>query len=246
MHGLRGHPRHTWEDREPKSTAIKSPVPGKLDRFKAAFRPKSLTAHADGRDGGLGSIASTSPNVFWPNEFLVDDLPEARIWTYGYNADVVGLFQANNKNSISQHGRDLSAQIERDVMVGNGDPILFVAHSLGGIIIKDAMNRSDACRQRCRLVIFLGTPHRGADFAGWGKIAANLAVMALQDSNTKILNTLQVDGEVLDNIQENFTNLLDKSEIKVHSFQEAKGITGIKGLHGKARPEPQHVLCFYD
>lgn len=38
---------------------------------------------------------------------------------------------------------------------------------------------------------------------------------------------------MLDNIQENFVNLLDKCEIKVHFFQEAKGITGIKGLHGK-------------
>ncbi|KAK4197446.1 putative kinesin light chain [Triangularia verruculosa] len=228
VHGLGGHPRKTWED-----TPIKPPAPGKLDRFRAALRSTSRTKRADDQNTGSGSTSSTSSNVFWPNDFLVDDLPEARVWTYGYNADVIGFFQAGNKNSISQHGRDLSVEIERDVMARNKEPIVFVAHSLGGIIVKDAIHRSETCRQRCRLVIFLGTPHRGAGIADWGKIAANLAVMALQDSNKSILDTLKVDSEVLDNIQENFINLLDKGGIKVHSFYETKGITGIKGLHGK-------------
>ena len=49
-------------------------------------------------------------------EFLVEDVPQARIWTYGYNADVLaGMFQMNNKNSVSQHGRDLAARLEREV-----------------------------------------------------------------------------------------------------------------------------------
>lgn len=61
---------------------------------------------------------STSPpsDIFWPEEYLVPDLPQARIWTYGYNADVIGgLFQANNQNSVSQHGRDFAVRLERDI-----------------------------------------------------------------------------------------------------------------------------------
>jgi hypothetical protein len=59
---------------------------------------------------------STPADIFWPEEYLVPDLPQARIWTYGYNADVVGgLFQANNKNSVSQHGRDLAVQLDREI-----------------------------------------------------------------------------------------------------------------------------------
>jgi len=56
----------------------------------------------------------TTKNVFWPAEILPSKLPRARILTYGYNADVVGgLFQANNKNSILQHGNDLMVKLER-------------------------------------------------------------------------------------------------------------------------------------
>jgi hypothetical protein len=40
------------------------------------------------------------------------------VWTYGYNADVIGVFQANNKNSVSQHGRDLAVKLEREIENG--------------------------------------------------------------------------------------------------------------------------------
>lgn len=83
--------------------------------------------------------------------------------------------------------------------------------------------------------MFLGTPHRGSTYAGWGEIASNLASLARQDSNKRLIQTLQVNGEVLDNIHEEFKTILSKYDIKVHSFQEAKGISGMKGLDSKVR-----------
>jgi hypothetical protein len=54
--------------------------------------------------------------LFWPDEYLAEDIPEARVWTYGYNADVIGgMFEASNKNSVSQHGRDFAVKIEREI-----------------------------------------------------------------------------------------------------------------------------------
>ncbi|KFZ14930.1 hypothetical protein V502_05841 [Pseudogymnoascus sp. VKM F-4520 (FW-2644)] len=113
------------------------------------------------------------------------------------------------------------------------DPIVFVAHSLGGIITKDALHRSETICKRTKLVVFLGTPHRGSTYAGWGVIASNLASLALQDSNKRLVQTLEVNDEVLDNIHEEFKTILIKCAIKVHSFQEAKGISGMKGLDSK-------------
>ena len=67
----------------------------------------------------------------------------------------------------------------------------------------------------------------------WGQIASNLVRLALQDSHKKILQSLEVNSEVLDNIHDEFVNTAYKGQIKIHSFQEARGITGMKGLHEK-------------
>lgn len=65
---------------------------------------------------------------------------------------------------------------------------------------RQAIRRSRECRDRTKLIIFLGTPHRGSAYAGWGQIAANLARLASQAPNKKILRGLEVNGEVLNYI----------------------------------------------
>ncbi|KAH6630387.1 hypothetical protein B0J18DRAFT_100537 [Chaetomium sp. MPI-SDFR-AT-0129] len=190
VHGLGGHPQHTWEDSRSKN---RESVNGgnhseagtsKRKLFKRLFKSKalpsapssttvssSISASGSAKDSGLTSTSSSitawsstttptsvtasvanietgkeySKKLFWPREFLTEDIPEARVWTYGYNADAVGgVFQANNKNSVSQHARDFAVRVERDIR--NEDPILFVAHSLGGIIVKDYVGRMCAVR----------------------------------------------------------------------------------------------------
>jgi hypothetical protein len=49
----------------------------------------------------------------------------------------------------------------------------------------------------------------------------------------KIVKTLEVNNEVLDNIHDQFVEIVHRGGIQIHSFQEAQGITGMKGLHGK-------------
>ncbi|KAL2141563.1 hypothetical protein VTI28DRAFT_2213 [Corynascus sepedonium] len=246
VHGLRGHPQHTWEDSPGRGSVGRSSADRankdagtaavrKRDILKSYFKskPSSLTSTSTTTSIADNKTGEESPSkLFWPDEYLTQDIPEARVWTYGYDADAIGgLFQAKNKNSVSQHGQDFAARVEWAIQ--NDDPILFVAHSLGGIIVKDAICRSDTCRARTKLIIFLGTPHRGSAYAGWGEIASNLALLALQDSNKKIIETLEVNSEVLDNIHEKFKTIADQSRIQIHSFQEARGISGIKGLHNK-------------
>jgi trimethylamine:corrinoid methyltransferase-like protein len=64
-------------------------------------------------------------------------------------------------------------------------------------------------------------------------IASNLAQVALQDSNKKIVKTLEVDNEVLENIHEEFMKIVPEFKIKIHSFQERREISRIKGLNNK-------------
>ncbi len=55
----------------------------------------------------------------------------------------------------------------------------------------------------------------------------------LQDPHKKIVEALEVDSEVLDNIHEQFVKYVYDDGIRIHSFQEARGISGMKGLHEK-------------
>ncbi|OAL42678.1 hypothetical protein IQ07DRAFT_686211 [Pyrenochaeta sp. DS3sAY3a] len=186
VHGLRGHPRRTWETAAVPSTdadASTSASNGGSNTTKKSKGLRSLfrrtdrssataTAQAQGPSSSPASIAPPLPStVFWPEEYLAPDIPQACV--------------------VSQHGRDLSVRLERDL--DNEKPLAFVAHSLGGIIVKDAIRRLESIRQRTKLIIFLGTPHRGSAYAGWGQIASNLARLALQDSNKKLLETLEVN-----------------------------------------------------
>jgi hypothetical protein len=124
VHGLRGHPRETWSHRSPSSS-------GPADDPSRRKHIKSFLSFKKGKSKATEQkepIPPTSATIFWPEEYLGPDLRQARVWTYGYNADVIGgLFQANNKNSVSQHGRDFAVKLERDIDNGVGHIILYLA-----------------------------------------------------------------------------------------------------------------------
>jgi len=122
VHGIRGHPRRTWEDsRDASIEDAGNATSNKRSFFKPFFKskpststPTSIPTLTSIPDGSTSDDRSTK--LFWPEEYLTQDIPDARVWTYGYNADVIGgMFQANNKNSVSQHGRDLEVRVEREI-----------------------------------------------------------------------------------------------------------------------------------
>lgn len=87
--------------------------------------------------------------------------------------------------------------------------------------------------ERARYILFLGTPHRGASITGWGTILANLAALTLQDVDKKVLRALGTSSEILEDIQKAFRRILDDHKLQIHSFQEERRISGVKGLSSK-------------
>ena len=81
-------------------------------------------------------------------------------------------------------------------------PIIFVGHSLGGLVIKDALCKSNEYRASGRNpraaaiitstygIAFLGTPHRGGNHTAWAKIATNFAGIILKDHNARVVDAL--------------------------------------------------------
>ena len=119
VHGLRGHPRHTWEYEL-------SPQKDQGQRVKSSSRLFSWRSHkrsASSTRAENESVQLDAEVTYWPQDLLPQNIPNARILTYGYDADVIGgFFKGASKNNITQHGRDLMLKLEREV---EGEPIIF-------------------------------------------------------------------------------------------------------------------------
>jgi len=123
-------------------------------------------------------------------------------------------------------------KLEREV---EGEPIIFVAHSLGGILVKEGLHwskshispRYQQLRQSTKNVIFLGVPHRGSE------TLARLANVSLRDTNRHLIRSLEVEDELLDRIHLEFVKMVQLEDFSVYSFQESSGLSGLKGFSGK-------------
>ena len=113
MHGLRGHPLETWTSSHKADNERAVGASGRRQYLRSIFKSSAPPPESNSTQDGT---STRQRQLFWPHDYLAKDIPQARVWTYGYNADVIGgLFQANNKNNVSGHGRDLKVRLERDI-----------------------------------------------------------------------------------------------------------------------------------
>ena len=107
--------------------------------------------------------------------------------------------------------------------------IIFVAHSLGGLVAQDALCSSKASPERhlqqvgssTSGVIFLGTPHCGSDHAAWGALGATIA-KPFKRANSNIVSVLKSNSETLARIQDGFRTILRErnDDLTVACFYE--------------------------
>ena len=85
-------------------------------------------------------------------------------------------------------------------------------HSLGGLVTKKALCLSQQTiyphlehLNRCSIgVVFLGTPHRGSNFAPFAASVANILKAGGKRVNKEILQLLSRDSEVLADVEESY------------------------------------------
>jgi hypothetical protein len=135
--------------------------------------------------------------TFWP-QWLYDDLNvpmegssrPVGIWSLGYPAEVFQalFFSKAREDSVPQRARNLIDTLVSHHLADR--PIIFVAHSLGGILVKQMLRSSrDAGNARAsdfpkvalstRLVIFLATPHTGSSMARLAEAVPAVSTMVI-------------------------------------------------------------------
>ncbi|KAK5046503.1 hypothetical protein LTR84_008306 [Exophiala bonariae] len=236
VHGLKGHPRKTWE------VANQSLSPQSADRSKhSGFsifqrrRSRSQDVRAGGESGPATSEESSDTTVFWPLDLLPSDCPTARILTFGYDTQITKGYAATDKSSIFSHGRDFLLELSRE-RGGSGRPLIMVTHSLGGIVVKEALRESEISDKpdqqdilnSTAAVVFFGTPHRGSGMAGIGHDIAKAAGFLLRiDINDQVLRALDLDSPQIELCNRSFIHQWNKWAFQVKTFQESNALTGI-------------------
>lgn len=98
-------------------------------------------------------------------------------------------------------------------------PIIFVGHSLGGLVIKAALIKSAEYHSHDRFpglaeiykntlgVVFIGTPHSGSGKETYGEVLQTLATLSFRKPNKQLLRTLKTDSGVLDSQRNDFTTI---------------------------------------
>ncbi|KAJ3472394.1 hypothetical protein NLG97_g11025 [Lecanicillium saksenae] len=141
--------------------------------------------------------------VNWLRDFVPNVLPNARVLSWGYAARTHGA-PSLDKTYLYDHG-------------GTRRPIIFIAHSLGGIILKSALFHAATAspgshpeHRSIKLstygIIFLGTPHQGASGAKLGQVVANVASLFVE-ADDRLLKRLEPDSEWLQQQQQQYATI---------------------------------------
>lgn len=176
VHGFTGHPKTTWTSKTKEPSTALAKRPGREDNpDDGARRPKIPRLQLFGRSpsacspsGPSTAESSRTPtadvsngtrmqeaegqqpkNVYWPADLACQSLPDSRILTYGYDTKVRHWMTGPiSRKTVYDHAWDLLCNLEalRREPEQRSRPLLFIAHSLGGIVVKEALRSSWACR----------------------------------------------------------------------------------------------------
>ena len=173
----------------------------------------------------------------WLEDILPKEVPSARIMTFGYDSAVAF---SNSVAKLEHHAlallNDLSSK-RKEIQRSASRPIVFIGHSLGGIVIKKALilahDRRSSLQdfedilENTKAIAFLAVPHRGSGIARWATTAANVlrAGTAGVSTNTAVLAELRNDSITLTDVSNQF---IDRArDLKIYTFYELEKISGI-------------------
>ncbi|KAI9765553.1 MAG: hypothetical protein M1839_005419 [Geoglossum umbratile] len=256
VYGLQGHPQNTWTH---KSKPAQSPQGRSLSPLKV-FKSNGTRAlsifhkfskHKDLEPGILeevdvdqedstGEGRDQEKDIFWPKDLLKDNFPKARIMTFSYNTNITQGYQAAHQGNILSHARNLLYELEEKRRKTVDRNLVFITHSLSGILVKEVLRRSqidpdEKIKKLCTSttgVFFIGTPHRGSkDWVSFKEAVAGMAGRLLGvDENNQVIHALLPSGPELELCWESFTTqwVTRGNSLVVRTFQELTRVTGVQ------------------
>ena len=169
--------------------------------------------------------------------------------SYGYNSKTAF---SKNVSDIEDHAEALlhALNMERMSPSQKERPIIFLAHSLGGIIVKKALiiahERSShygSLLTKVSGMVLFGVPHRGSDIAYWADFAANVLNASQMGANANFVHSLKKNSKAFSKISRQFIERA--ADLKtIYSFYELEKLHNILVVDkDSARLNLQNEIC---
>lgn len=173
----------------------------------------------------------------WPIDWLPQKFPEIRILGLQFESALsywVKKICPCEKDKLKLKFRSMDyLQRLADAGIGEGRPVIWVCHSMGGLIVKGIINQSFASTdpkikqiaENSRGIIFLGVPHRGSAIAKYSQQTALLwPTIEVKDMEENSKELLKLNQEFLDNIMKM------KVPLEVVSIAEGSAMKVLKNI----------------
>ncbi|KAK3933802.1 hypothetical protein QBC46DRAFT_401200 [Diplogelasinospora grovesii] len=164
----------------------------------------------------------TTEGQLWLKDFLPQRLPRARVLLFGYNSNVA--FRTS-VSGVREQAENLLARLKLARLEAPDRPILFICHSLGGIVVKRALVdaainvRFQDIRKATYGIVFFGTPHQGGNLIKLGSVASKIVRAVLRQPSNSFLAALERDSLFADDLTRDFRHQLE--DYHILSFYES-------------------------
>ncbi|KAI1485550.1 hypothetical protein F5X96DRAFT_659519 [Biscogniauxia mediterranea] len=187
----------------------------------------------------------------WTTEGLERDFPRARILLYMYESAWTGPLKV--KQFMGNVAMALLIGLRSKREGCQRRPIVFIGHSMGGLVIAKAITIADSRRDKFPIMfeaiaasVFFGTPFDGAPIASVAAMYKHLAEKVGSATSSKLLDLMKPGDEALRELKHEFMRLVGKLSPKIDlmcfyeeqptDFSKFVGLPALFGLAKLAIP----------
>lgn len=177
---------------------------------------KTIIVFVHGLTGDFSTWSRRKNEQGWPEIVAKDQLfSDADVYKVQYASSFFGKGLKPPQIAVALASKLRS----KEVNISRYENIVFVAHSLGGIIVRELVlsRANDDLRPNIKALFFFAVPGGGAEIANWGALFPASEVV-------RFLQNRRIYGDYLDQLSKKWINLEGKDSIKTYCAYESKGL----------------------